>query len=245
MGLSDLRGESSNNVLFVIRLKRQVYDNVKLKEMENIFIHINTKGEKEMKEHKRSSGFIRISPAVIIMACLWMVGLPFNTQAALQGSAGNTIIRNTVTVNYNNAVGTAQTAVTSTVDVTVNTVNAAPTILSVSPSPGNTDGTGATQTYTVTVRTNSNGPGSVSLSAADGSPVNITLSGTAPNVSTGSIFLGSSIFDPTNFPSMGAQNIANNGTITIAVPNDGGKPTDSAATGGATGDGIINALTAN
>lgn len=198
-----------------------------------------------MKEQIRSLGFIRITPAVFVIAVLWMVAMPFNAQAALQGSAGNAIIRNTVTVNYNNAVGAAQTAVISTVDVTVNTVNAAPTILSVSPSPGNTDGTAATQIYTVTVRTNSNGPGSVSLSAADGSPVNITLSGTAPTVSTGSIFLGSSIFDPTNFPSMGAQNIANNGTLTIAVPNDGGKPTDSAATGGTTSDGIINALTAN
>jgi hypothetical protein len=206
---------------------------------------IQTKGEKIMKKlmQNKSLAFRRGVFAVVTLAVFWITMAPFGAEAALQGSAGNTIIRNTVTVAYKDNNSVAQTAVTSTISITVNTVAAAPTVLSITPSPGSTDGAGATQAYTVVVRTNSNGPGAVSFGTADGTLTNISA-GTAPTV-PGNIFLGSTVFDPSNFPGMGAQSIAANATISIAIPNDGGVPTDSATTGGGTGDSIVNALAVN
>jgi len=188
----------------------------------------------------KSSGFIRTALAVTALAAIWVTALPFSAQAALQGSAGNTIIRNTVTVNYNNAAGAAQTAVTASVQITVNTVLVAPTVLSFTPAAGSTDGTGATQAYTVRIRTNSNGPGAVTFGTADGTFTNIAA-GTAPSV-PGAIFLGSTVIDPSDAKIGIAQNVGAGGNITFAVPNDGGVPTDAATSGGATGDGVINAL---
>ncbi len=194
---------------------------------------------KELTRNK-SSAFIRGIFAVITLAVFWITMAPFCAEAALQGSAGNTIIINTVTVNYKDNNGNAQTAVTSTISITVNTVAVAPTVLSITPSPGSTDGTGATQVYTVRVRTNSNGPGAITFSTADGSFVNIAA-GTAPTV-PGGIFLGSTVIDPTDSHIGVAQTVANGASITFAAPNDGGVPTDSATSGGATGDGVLNAL---
>jgi len=188
----------------------------------------------------RSSGLSHIAFTSIFVAALWIAAFPIKAQAALQGSAGNTIIRNTVTVSYNNAAGTAQTPITATVQITVNTVAAAPTVLAFNPSPGSTDGTGATQTYAVTIRTNSNGPGVISFATADGSFTNLGA-GPAPSVPA-NIFLGSTIIDPSESKIGSAQNIAAGASITFAVPNDGGVPGANATTGGATGDGAINGL---
>lgn len=188
----------------------------------------------------RSSGLIRIAFASAVIVALWIAAFPFKAEAALMGSAGNTIIRNTVTVNYNNAVGTAQTPVTASVQITVNTVAAAPTVLSFAPAAGNTDGTGATQAYTVMIRTNSNGPGSITLGAGDGTFTNIAA-GAVPTIG-GPLFLGSTLIDPSETKIGAAQNVAAGGNITFAVPNDGGVPTDGAITGGNTTDAIINGL---
>lgn len=188
----------------------------------------------------KSSALIRGVLAGVTLVVLWITMAPFCAEAALQGSAGNTIIRNTVTVNYKDNNGNAQTAVTSTIDITVTTVAVAPTVLSITPSPGSTDGTGATQAYTVMIRTNSNGPGAVTFNTADGTFTNIAA-GTAPTV-PGSIFLGSTVIDPTDSHIGVAQTVANLASITLAVPNDGGVPTDAAVSGGATGDLVINAL---
>jgi hypothetical protein len=191
----------------------------------------------------KSSSFIRGIVTIVTMSVLWITMATFSAEAALQGSAGNTIVRNMVTVNYKDNNGTAQTAVTASVDVTVTTVAVAPTVLSFTPSPGSTDGTGATQAYTVRIRTNSNGPGAITFNTADGTFTNIAA-GTAPTV-PGSIFLGSTVIDPTDSHIGVAQTVANGASITFAVPNDGGVPTDSAVSGGATGDLVINALKVN
>ncbi|GFO56520.1 hypothetical protein GMSM_35270 [Geomonas sp. Red276] len=153
-------------------------------------------------------------------------------EAALPGTAGNAIVRNTITVNYADAKGNGQPAVSSSVDVTVNTVAATPTIVSIATTPGTTDGTGATTGYTFTVRTNSNGPGNIALGIADCTvtanncvaPSNISVSGTSPTAAPGSVYLGATTFDPNgNGSILGvAQNIAVGASITIAVPADGG-----------------------
>jgi uncharacterized repeat protein (TIGR01451 family) len=164
----------------------------------------------------------------LALAALCVTALPFSAQAALQGGAGNTIIRNHVSVAYSDAKGVAQTPVTADVQITVNTVPATPTVLSFNPSPGSTDGTGATQAYAVIIRNNSNGPATISLAASDGSFNNVGA-GAAPALPA-NITLGSTIIDPSDGNS-GAKTIANTGTISFAVPNDG-----------LSGAGVINGI---
>jgi uncharacterized repeat protein (TIGR01451 family) len=189
----------------------------------------------------KASVLNRVVFAVVALALFWITMAPFSAEAALQGSAGNTIIRNTVTVNYKDNGGTAQAAVTSTIDLTVTTVAAAPTVLSFSPVSGTTDGTGATQSFNVVIRTNSNGPGAITFGTADTCPGSNIACGAAPTVPA-SIFLGSTVIDPTD-PQIGSSpTIAAGGPITFRIPNDGGVPTDGATTGGATGDSVVNAL---
>jgi hypothetical protein len=165
-----------------------------------------------------------------------------NAEAALAGSAGNTVVRNTITVNYSDAKGNAQGAVSASVDISVTTVAATPTILAFTPTAGSTDGTGAIQTYTARVRSNSNGPGAVSFGTADGTFTNIAA-GTAPTV-PGNIYLGSTIIDPSD-PQKGTPlTIANGSPITLAVPNDNAA-VNSTGGAGAFNDHIINGLAVN
>lgn len=197
-----------------------------------------------MKQPQSTSlGRIIRGAPVVLAALAAFAAAPQEAHAALPGSAGNTIVRNTISVNYADAKGNAQSAVSYTVDITVTTVAATPTVLAFTPAAGNTDGTGATQAYTVRVRSNSNGPGAISFATADGSFTNIAA-GTAPSV-PGNIFLGATVIDPSETKKGSAQTVAAGGTITFAVPNDGGVPTASATTGGATGDGVLNGLVAN
>ena len=177
--------------------------------------------------------------ATVALTALWVTGMPLQAEAALPGSAGNTIVRNTITVNYKDANGNGQIAVSASVDFTVTTVAAAPTVLSFTPSPGSTDGTGNTQAYTVRILTNSNGPGAVSFGTGDGTFSNVAA-GVVPTV-PGNIFLGATVIDPSDGNS-GAKTVAAAGTITFAVPNDGGVPSDTSVTSGTIGDGIINGL---
>lgn len=188
--------------------------------------------------------------AAALLAFTCMALPPADAGAALQGSAGNTIIRNQVTVNYQNSLSVAQTAVLSNVvEVTVTTVIAAPKIGVVTPSPGATGALAATQIYNVEIITNSSGPGAVTLSAADGSPVNMSVSGTVPAIGAGNpVFLGTSTIDPTEAKINVAQNVAILGSITLNIPNDGGVPTDLAVSGGPGGAGVrasMNALAVN
>jgi len=184
------------------------------------------------------SGRFMASISALALGVIFALGSPPSAQAALQGTTGNAIIRNTATIAYNDANSNVQTPVTASLDVTVNTVAAAPTVLAFSPSPGSTDGTGVQQAYSVTIRTNSNGPGAISFATADGTLTNIAA-GTVPTT-PGNIFLGSTIIDPTN--SNSTQTVANAATITLAIPNDGGIPSDTAVTGGSIGDGVVNGL---
>lgn len=164
-------------------------------------------------------------------------------EAALAGTAGNTLVRNTVTVNYSDAQSNPQTPVTATVDLTVNTVPATPTILSYTPAAGSTDGSGSTQGYGVRIRTGSNGPGTVTLSAADTASSNMSAYGAPPALLPSDLFLGATIIDPSDGNGTIAD-WASGGAVTFNVPNDGGIPSDSATTGGSVGDGIVNGLKA-
>jgi hypothetical protein len=185
----------------------------------------------------------RAQVAALALAALWAVATPHAAEAALPGSAGNTIVRNTITINYKDAQGAAQAAVSASVDITVTTVAATPAVVSFTPSPGSTDGTGNTQAYTVRVRSNSNGPGAISFTTSDGSFTNIAA-GSAPSVPA-NIFLGATVIDPSETKKNVAQSVATATSISFAVPNDGGVPTAGATSGGTTGDGVLNGLVVN
>lgn len=195
-----------------------------------------------MKDSARNKSqvFIRGALTAVTLAALCSMTMPPDAEAALQGSAGNTIVRNTITVNYKDTNGNAQTPVSATVDFTVNTVAATPTVLSFTPSPGSTDGTGATQPYNVKIRTNSNGPGAISFATADGTFTNVAA-GTPPTVPA-NLYLGSTIIDPSDLKIGVAQGpIAIGANIVFAVPNDNAAVNDAGG-GGAVGDGNINGL---
>ena len=193
-----------------------------------------------------SSGRLRSGLALLALTSLALAGAPHRAEAlSLQGTAGNALVRNTVSVAYSDAHNTAQTAVTASVDITVNTVAVAPTLFNFDAS-ATTDGTGAQQLYHAWVRTNSNGPGTVSLTGADGSPSNMTVSLTTPS-GLSSLYLGSTIFDPSgNAGIIGtAQTIANSASITVNVPNDQQRVNDSGGAGSTGSGSPVNALALN
>ena len=136
------------------------------------------------------------------LAAFWVTVLPLNAEAALLGTAGNAVVRNKVTVTYQDARNVAMPTVYAAVDVTLNPVAAAPTVFAFNPTTGATDGTGATQQYAVTVITNSNGPGTIALSAAADvtsgghAPTNMTLSGTNASYVANSNTYGATTVNP-------------------------------------------------
>lgn len=105
--------------------------------------------------------------------------------AAFASTAANTQIANTATVNFNDAGGVAQTAVTATATVTVTLVPSAVTIN----SPANqtiAQGTSATLTYTITSSSNGQDTYNLTSTATPGNnssvtptlPASVTLGGT-------------------------------------------------------------------
>jgi uncharacterized repeat protein (TIGR01451 family) len=185
---------------------------------------------------------------IILLTILLLVAFTASSAFAIL-RAGNTIIRNTATVDYLDGGGTAQSA-SDTIDVTVNTVDSAPLVV-FNPATGATTGAGDTQAYTVTVMTTANGPETITVGnatdvAADADG-DMTVSGTGPAFTAWTtpqaLFLGATVIDPSDAQLGAAQSVNNAATITFVVPNDGGVPTDAATTGGGTGDSIINGLT--
>jgi len=193
------------------------------------------------------SGRLKLVANLLVLTALGVAAAPGGAEAALlAGTSGNALLRNTVSVAYSDANGIAQAVQTAHVDITVNTVAAAPTIFNFDAS-ATTDGTGSTQIYHAWVKTNSNGPGTVSLAGADGSPINMAVSGTGPTAIP-SVYLGSTMFDPNgNAGVIGtAQTLANNASITVAVPNDQQITNDAGSGAGATGaNSPVNALAVN
>lgn len=168
--------------------------------------------------------------------------LLFPLAALAGGTAGNAIVRNTVTVNYSDAYGVAQPQLTVSFNLTVSTVSATPNI-SFLPASASTDGSGSTATYTVRVISNSNGPRAVALSVQDfTAATNMKAASTsAPYGLPASVFLGATMVDPSDSHGTVASWPAGT-SLTFNVPNDGGIPTDQAESGGAVNDGAVNGL---
>ena len=113
--------------------------------------------ENKMNFQNRINTVVRLS----LGALLLMASVAVSPQLAAANTASNTPIRNTATVRYNDAGGTAQTPVTAQADVTVTLVAAAPT-LKAPADQSTTPGTPVTYNYTITA--NANGPDTYNLS---------------------------------------------------------------------------------
>jgi hypothetical protein len=158
-----------------------------------------------MKTLRSSSTFSRVG----IGALLMLTALVANPQHAAANTASNTAIINTATVNYKDAGGTAQTAVTASATVTVSLVAASPT-LNAPPDQNTTLAVAANYSYTI--YSNANGPDSYNLTIPSKvNSANITGSTAVPAPTP--ITLGATtIFTPVT--------IAAAGTTAIVVPSD-------------------------
>src|SRR5438067_12182349 len=96
------------------------------------------------------------------LAAVALIGAALSfAPAALASTAANTSITNTATVNYNDAGGVAQTAVTATVSVTVTLV---PSAVTLSSPAHQTIAQGTSDTLTYTITSTANGPEHYNLS---------------------------------------------------------------------------------
>ena len=146
---------------------------------------------------------------IILSTFVLMALIAFSSASAFASTASNAIIRNTVTVAYNDTDGTAQTPETAWAEVTVNLRAATPTLSK--PDDRSTDpATAAIYSYTIT--SNANGPDTYNLSA-------VITNETGINTSSISIL-------PTPDTILGASTVATagsilaTGTTVIVVPAD-------------------------
>lgn len=142
---------------------------------------------------------LRAAAGLLVAAALFVPG------AAFASTAANTTITNTATVNYNDAGGIAQAAVTATATVTVTLVPSA-VVLSSPANQSIAQGTSATLTYTIT--STANGVDTYNLSAS--------VTPSANNSSVTATFPGG----PVSLGGTTLAVIANNGDASITVPYD-------------------------
>jgi hypothetical protein len=161
----------------------------------------------------KQSGFRPLAAAVLAAGSLAGAG------QAWANTAAEATIRNTVTVNYADAAGTAQTAITAQVDVLVNLVRSSP-LLSAPVDQTTDSATNAVYSYTIT--TTANGVASYNLGVSSlAQSAGISASTASTNVAS---------------VTLGATTVANSviiaaaGTTSVTVPRDN------------TADGSINGL---
>lgn len=143
-------------------------------------------------------------------------------QVAQASTAANSVITNTVTVNYKNTSGVAQTPEEASVDVTVQLVVTTPTLS----EPGD-DSTnyGTAKDYSYTLTSTANGSATYNLTASITGQTDITNS--SVGLSTASLTLGATTLV-----------VAPDGTSdTITVPYDG--TNDSVVNGIAAGETVV------
>jgi uncharacterized repeat protein (TIGR01451 family) len=146
--------------------------------------------------------------------------------ASFADMAANNIIRNTATVSYSDASGTAQDDVSAYVDVTVDLLAATPTLSA--PVDQSIDASG-TATYAYSLTTNANGPDEYTLSV-DSVVGSSGISGATATWSSTTLTLGASTLaeDTT---------IAASGTTVLTVPSD--DTDDSAVNSLVAGDTVV------
>jgi uncharacterized repeat protein (TIGR01451 family) len=201
------------------------------------------KGEMNMKTTvmKIRMAVLKLLAGSFVLLALLAFVLP---QAAQASTAANAVISNTVTVNFQDTKGTSMTAVTDTVDITVELVYATATLNA--PGDGTTD-PNTPEVYNYTITSNANGPDTYALSAAvttDG--VNISPASTAvtsvTSVTLGATTVAAAVSSSTTVtvPSDGTANSSINGIEAGDTVVIGGNPyTVSSVTDNATGTSTI------
>ncbi|MGD8567019.1 MAG: hypothetical protein PVJ39_02855 [Gammaproteobacteria bacterium] len=181
----------------------------------------------------RPPGLLKPVSASLAAFALTMV---FFQGTAFATTAANTIISNQATVNYDDANGNAQSAVNASVDVTVNLVEATP---SLSTPANQTTFSGTAVDYTYTITTNANGPDTYNLSAGDNLP-QAGITGNSLEIRDtaaggGSIIASVTLAATSVATATGA--IANGASLQVDVPNDGAN--DGTLNGFSGGETII------
>jgi hypothetical protein len=165
----------------------------------------------------RPPGFLKLASLAFIgfvASTVFVQGTAFATTAA------NTLITNQATVNYDDSNGNAQVAINASVNVTVNLVEAAP---SLSNPTDQTTFSGTAIDYTYTITTNANGPDTYNLSVTDNTPVAGITGNTLEIRDTaggGGSVIASVTLAATSVATA-AGPIADGASLQIAVPNDG------------------------
>jgi uncharacterized repeat protein (TIGR01451 family) len=203
--------------------QRSIFPEHSKKRNTNIPIKHLTK-EKAMKTEmmNRRAGPFSVAMCALVLLVVAVLGIP---QMAGADTAANTVITNTVTVDYDDALGTDMPDVSASATVTVNLVAAAPDLS----SPSSVDATeGETVTLTYTITSNANGADIYDLAAVSGDTDISVPTFNYPDGSTISLGGTTLAADPVD------------GSPTITVPYDSDADSDNAATNGITaGDTIF------
>ena len=196
------------------------------------------RNESYSKEAREFPGGRLPGRAVFARIAIALILLVLGSEALAAGTAANTQLQNTVTVNYDNIAGTPQTAVTASVTITVNLVQAIPSISINSTTPSTLTNIAEGQTVTVNyqVTSNSNGPDSYDLnlteSTASGflsatnsayASTNTTIPNTGTIATLGATTVGTASLTFSNTAGAGSNQCVYPGTdvCAIEVPNDG------------------------
>lgn len=161
------------------------------------------------------------SPRRIVLGCLAAAFVAVAPSAANASTASNTTITNTVSVAYNDAGGTPQTAVTAQAQITVTLVTGTPLLVQAA-NTSVLQSQAVTLTYTIT--STANGPDTYHVTAV---PVMSNMNAVAALTLPADFVLGGS--------TLAAD--ATTGSLTIVVPYDG-NPANTAVNGLAPGDRI-------
>ena len=182
------------------------------------------------KQSNRPSGLLKKAIGVSTGFFLLAVLMPGTASAT---TAANAVITNTATVNYDDTGGNPQTALTASVDVTVNLVTAHPTLSA--PVDASTS-SGVFLNYTYTIINNSNGPDTYNLISAAVLGAGVT--------SQTAVFRDPSDSIDITGVTVGATSVAVAalaGATVITVPNDG--VSNASVNGIAAGDAVFIAGT--
>lgn len=172
-----------------------------------------------MKHYILNTGLRPLATALLAAGTLSVASQAVATTAA------DTTIRNSVTVNYADTAGNAQTALTAIVDVTVNLVRANP-VLNAPANQSTDSATNAVYAYTIT--TAANGLTSYALSTPLSQSAGI--SGSTAGASVATVTLGATTV-------ASSVTIAAAGTTVINVPRD--NTADATINGLQVGDTVV------
>ena len=176
-------------------------------------------------------------PGFLKLAALAFIGFVATTVfvqgTALATTAANTIITNQATVNYDDSAGNAQAAINASVNVTVNLVEATPTLSS--PTDQSVF-SGSSVDYTYTITANANGIDTYNLASSPGATFGVISTNVRVFRDSGDTIDITSI-------NLGATSVATAVTITAAgttnvtVPSDGAN--DGSLNGIQAGDTVV------